>query len=111
MSQQFGDLEGVETDIDDILLHGTTEEEHGKRLEAALQGCEEINLTLNKNKCEFKVTEVTYVGHRLTKERIKPDEEKVKAIKNMPAPTDKKGVERFIGTVNYLERLFQTLQQ
>ncbi|CAB3992604.1 Hypothetical predicted protein, partial [Paramuricea clavata] len=28
MHQHFYDLEGVETDIDDIVIHGTTEEEH-----------------------------------------------------------------------------------
>ena len=34
MNQHFADLEGVETDIDDILIHGATEAEHDQRLEA-----------------------------------------------------------------------------
>ena len=28
MSQHFGDLEGVETDIDDIIVHADTEMKH-----------------------------------------------------------------------------------
>ena len=65
MSQAFGDLEGVETDVDDILVWGATVDEHDERLKKTLQRCEEINLTLNKEKCEFRVKEVTYIGHRL----------------------------------------------
>jgi hypothetical protein len=79
MCQSFGDLEGVETDVD-ILVWGATVEEHDERLMNTLQRCEEIDLTVNKEKCEFRVKEVTYIGHKLTRDRVKPDEQKVKAI-------------------------------
>jgi hypothetical protein len=74
ISQSFGDLEGVETDVDDILVWGTTTEEHDQRLKKTLQRCEEINLTLNQSKCEFGSTEVVYIGHKLTAQGVKPDE-------------------------------------
>ncbi|CAB3992300.1 Hypothetical predicted protein [Paramuricea clavata] len=109
MCQSFGDLEGVETDVDDILVWGATVEEHDERLMNTLQRCEEINLTLNKEKCEFRVKEVTYIGHKLTREGVKPDEQKVKAIKQMPPPEDKKGVERLLGTVNYLAKFIPNM--
>ena len=83
MSQHFGDLEGVETDIDDIIVHAETEVKHDHRLQAVLERCEKINLTLNKEKCVFKVKEVTYIGHKLTQEGIKPDDERVRAINDM----------------------------
>ena len=51
MSQHFGDLEGVETAIDDIIVHAETEIKHYHRLQAVLERCEKINLTLNKEKC------------------------------------------------------------
>ena len=44
ISQHFDDLEGVATDIDDILIWGSDEREHDRRPEATLQKCEEINL-------------------------------------------------------------------
>ena len=65
MSQLLGDLPGVETDIDDILVWGTTQEEHDSRLNAVLKRCEEVNLTLNKDKCVFGTSEVSYIGHTL----------------------------------------------
>ena len=57
----------------------------------------------------FKVKEVTYIGHKLTQEGIGTDDEKIRAINDMPAPTDKKGVERLLGTVNYLSKFIPNL--
>ena len=109
MSQHFSDLEGVETDIDDIIVHAETEVKHDQRLHSVLERCEKINLTLNKEKCVFKCKEVTYIGHKLTKDGIKPDDNKVRTINEMPAPSDKKGVERLLGTVNYLGKFIPNL--
>ena len=62
ISQMFGDLLGVETDIDDILVWGANTEEHEQHLNDILKRCEDIHLTLNK-KCQFGLFEVTYIGH------------------------------------------------
>ena len=51
MSQHFSDLEDVETDIDDIIVHAETEVKHDRRLHSVLERCEKIDLTLNKEKC------------------------------------------------------------
>ena len=80
MSQHFGDLEGVQTDVDDVIVHAETEVKHDHRLQAVLERCEKSNLTLNKEKYIFKVKEVTYIAHKLAQEGIKPDDEKVRAI-------------------------------
>ena len=109
MSQHFGDLEGVETDIDDIIVHADTEMKHDCRVNSVLDWCKKINLTLNKEKCVFKVKKVTFISHKVTQEEIKPDDKKLRAIKDMPAPTDKKGVERLLGTVNYLGKFIPNL--
>ncbi|KAL5510119.1 hypothetical protein EMCRGX_G005608 [Ephydatia muelleri] len=81
MYQSFGDLPGIEIDIDDILVRGASEEEHNSHLQAVLKRCKDIGLTLNKDKCRFNVPEVTYLGHTIN---------------------DKKGVERLLGVVNYV---------
>ena len=50
MSQHFGDLEGAETDIDDIIVHACTEMKHDCRLNSVLNRCKKTNLTLNDKK-------------------------------------------------------------
>ncbi len=44
------------------------------------------------------------MGHTLTTDGLKPDASKVKAVDEMPPPTDKKGVQRLLGMTNYLQR-------
>ena len=94
----------METDIDDIFIWGTTEAEHNKRLEQVLKKCAELNVMLNKEKCTFQVESVKYLGNVITARGVKPDPEKVRAIMDMPPPADRKGVERLLGTVNYLAK-------
>ena len=109
MFQHFGDLPGVETDIDDILVWGTTKEEHNQRLKAVLQRCNDIHMTLNREKCRFGSSKVVYLGHIISTERISPDLDKVKAINQMPPPEDKKGVERLLGFLNFVAKFIPDL--
>ena len=104
ISQLFEGLEGVETDIDDILVWGRSRQEHDDRLRTVLNKCQEVGLTRNAEKCKIKMKEITYIGHTLSAEGVRPDQEKIKAITEIPAPVDKKGVQRQLGTVNYLAK-------
>ena len=40
----------------------------------------------------------------MTADGVRPDEQKVEAIKRIPPPEDKKGTERLLGVVNYLAK-------
>ena len=61
MSQHFGDLEGVETDI---VVHSGTEMKHDYRQKKVLNRCKKIKLKLNEKECVFKVKEVTNLLER-----------------------------------------------
>ena len=52
--QHFENIEGCETDIDDCLIWGISEEEHSRRLIQTLEKAKQINLTLNIDKCKFQ---------------------------------------------------------
>ncbi|CAC5425393.1 unnamed protein product [Mytilus coruscus] len=54
VSQLFENLKGVETDIDDILVWGTTRKEHDDRLRSVLNRCQEVGLTLNAENASFE---------------------------------------------------------
>ena len=54
-----------------------------------LQRSREKGIKLNKEKCKFGLTEVSFFGHVLSKDGLKADKKKVEAIKNMPSPTNK----------------------
>ena len=62
-----------------------------------------------QGKVRLQSKEVSYIGHKFTQEGNKPDGEKVRAINDMPAPTDKKEVVRLFGTVNYMGKFIPNL--
>lgn len=111
MQQCLDGLEGVEVMLDDILVWGKSEEEHDQRLKAALDRIKACNIKLNKKKCQIKQPEVKYLGHRYSKEGVKIDESKVKAVLEMPEPEDAEGVSRFLGMLNYLSRFIPNMSQ
>ncbi|CAC5423835.1 unnamed protein product [Mytilus coruscus] len=104
VSQLFENLKGVETDIDDILVWGTTRKEHDDRLHSVLNRCQEVGLTLNAEKCKFRVKEVTYIGHTLSADGVRPDQEKNTGYQRNAGSNRQKGVQRLLGTINYLAK-------
>ena len=97
-------LEGVECEIDDLLVHGESQDLHDTRLDAVLKRLEEFKLTLNKSKCLFSVTTVKALGQVISAEGVFPDPEKVKAIVNIPTPKNEAEVRSFMGMVNQFNK-------
>ena len=111
MCKILGDSKGVVCMMDDILVVGNTKEEHDRRLEEVLNKLECSGMTLNKDKCEFGVKEVKFLGHILSGDGIKVDPEKERAIKDMAAPKDLAALKRFLAMVNYLGRFSPLLSE
>ncbi|MCG7875843.1 MAG: RNase H-like domain-containing protein, partial [Candidatus Thiodiazotropha endolucinida] len=63
------------------------------------------------DKCEFRKSSISYVGHILTGQGIKPDPEKVRAVKEMMPPTDVKGLQTYMGFVNYLAKFIPNMSE
>ncbi|XP_069782085.1 UPF0462 protein C4orf33 homolog isoform X1 [Narcine bancroftii] len=94
-------IPGVANISDDIIVHAPTKEEHDKRLRRVLSRLQEAGLTVNGNKCQFGVSEMDFMGHRLTREGLNPAEAKVKAIAEARAPQNATEVRSFLGLVNF----------
>ena len=88
--------------MDDILVYGTTQEEHDIHLTAVLKRLKGAELTLSKDKGEFNQTRIKYLGQLIDTTGVHPDPEKVHAIQNMKAPTNVKELHQFVGMVNQL---------
>ena len=109
LHQAIERLPGVECITDDLLIHGVDEAEHDRHLRGLLDRCVRKNISLSRKKCLFRVPEVEFVGHLLTREGLKPDPKKVEAVVNMPKPTDALGIQRLQGTVGYLGKFLPNL--
>ena len=74
----------------------------------------EMSPTRNKaepEKLNIHQRSVTYMGHLFTHQGLKADPRKIDAICNMPAPTNKEGVQRLLGTVNYLAKFVPNMSK
>ena len=107
--QSIDDLPGTLCIADDILIYGSTRVEHDLNVERFLQRCIRDGIKLKKEKVTFCTNQVTFHGHLLTNKGIKPDPEKIKAITDMPVPTNRKAISRLNGMVNYLSRFLPKL--
>ena len=104
MNQILLGLEGVECNIDDVLVHGKDQQLHDERLGAVLKRLLEAGVTLNLDKCVFSTKQVKFLGHVISSNGIEVDPDKVKAIADLPPPKNVQEVRTFLGMVNQLSK-------
>ena len=97
--------------IDDILVHGKTQEEHDERLREVLQRLQVAGVTLNSEKCRFSQKSISFLGHTINSHGFQPDPDKVIAIQKVRAPANVGGVRRFLGMVNQMSMFAPNLAE
>ena len=98
-----------------ITGQGNTDEkadlDHDQNLRNLLDRCRVRNIKLNKETFHLKYSEVSFIGHVMTRNGLKADLKKVEAIIKMERPADVPAVQRFIGLVKYLSKFLQDLSE
>ena len=102
MSNILKGISGVVCQMDDVLVFGSTREEHDTRLIDVLKRIAQAGVTLNRDKCLFGQEKITFLGHMIDRPGISPDPGKVSAIQQMKEPTSKTEVHHFMEMVNQL---------
>ena len=62
--------------LDDILLAGVDQADHDANLHTVFDRIRSYGFKLNKSKCYFTKSSVTYLAHRIDSEGMHPTEEK-----------------------------------
>ena len=73
-------LKGVANIADELVVHGQDSEERDRNLIKVLERLKERGLTVNAEKCTFRMTKVVFMGLLLTRRGIGPTEEKFRAV-------------------------------
>ena len=100
----FGDIPNVHIVFDDIIIAVADDAEHDTALRELLERARKFNVRFNRSKVQLKVPTVRYLGHILSADGVRPDPNKVRAFVDMPTPTDRKALLRFLGMVTFLSR-------
>ena len=82
----------IEVYVDNMMVKSQTKKGHFEALDKFLARAERYNLRLNLKKYIFRVTLGKLLGHIVSPKGIEIDPDKVKAIKEMPPPKNKKEV-------------------
>ena len=104
MSEIFEDMEFVMVYIDDIAVLSTSQEEHERHLDAVFKRLEEHGIKIRPDKCTFGAETVEYLGFDVGADGLRVTDGYKGKIQNMPVPTDKAQLKRWIGMVQFINK-------
>ena len=93
--------------LDDVIIVGSTFDEHLTHLRAVLNRIRDAGLKLKPAKCNFCCQQVDFLGHVVSASGVQPDLGKVEKVSNWPTPSNKKEVQQFLGLASYYRRFVQ----
>jgi hypothetical protein len=62
------------------------------------------NMKLQPDKCEFMRKKVSYLGHVIGQNGVRPDEKRIEAVQNSPEPKTTRELKGFLGLTGYYRR-------
>ena len=108
MSNLFHDLEYARTYLDDLItLTKGNFQDHINKLRNILTRMREAGLKINAEKSKFCATELEYLGYWITRDGIKPLEDKVKAILELDPPSTLRELRHVLGLFQYYRNIYQ----
>src|SRR5258707_5201527 len=93
--------------MDDILIFMAMLEEHRDIVAQVLQILQDNKLYLKLEKCDFKKTEINYLGLKIAFDKIMMDPVKVQGVADGPFPQNVTDVRSFLGFTNFYRRFIQ----
>ena len=95
--------------LDDILVTGSSVEEHLANLEEVFRRLQNYGLRLKQSKCSFLQNSVEYLGHRVDANGFQASPKKVEALRQAPSPRNLAELRSCLGLINYYGRFLPNL--
>ena len=97
--------------MDDVIVHGNSQNELTARVSEFLQMCKDENLCLKLAKSTFETQEVDFLGYKIKSGQYSPCPVKTAAIKDWPVLTNLKELRSFIGFCNFYRMFIANFSQ
>ena len=102
-------LDGTVSYLDDIIVTGKNKFDHLHNLDMVFSRIKEYGFHINKSKCKFLQDSVEYLGFIVDKHGVHSSPSKIKAIIDMPKPTNISQLRSFLGMVNHYAKFIPKL--
>lgn len=93
--------------LDDILIFSPSLQEHISSVTKVFKRLRQFNLKIQLDKSHFLSKEVSYLGHIVTPDGVKPNPAKISAIQNYPIPKTTKQIKSFLGLLGYYRKFIR----
>ena len=93
--------------LDDVIVFSWTEEDHLTWLRAVFKQFWKHGLKLKPSKCHFLWQEIAFLGHKVSKEGMKPGDDGLKGIAEMAPPANYMEIWRFLGATRFFWRFIK----
>ena len=97
--------------LDDIIIFSQTPQEHIQRLRGIFEKLSVAGLKLKPSKCEFFWSQISYLGHIVSRKGIEIDPKKISAIQDWPQLQTVTEVQSFLGFMNYYQMFLHRYAQ
>ena len=104
MDQILSGLQFSAAYLDDLVVFSDTWEEHLKHLRNILERLKSAGLTAKLKKCQFGMAECHYLGHIVGSGVVRPEHDKIRAVRTFQVPRTKKEVRTFLGITGYYRK-------
>lgn len=93
--------------LDDVIIFSKSLPEHVEKLRAVFDRFRQTNLKVQLDKSHFLRKEVLYLGHTITSEGLKPNNDKIDAILRYPIPETVTQIKSFLGLIGYYRKFIK----
>ena len=95
---------------DDIVICVRSKRAHALVLAEVLRRLQENGVLISINKCSFFTQHFTFLGHKFNQGGVEMTQERINSILLFPQPRSIKEVQRYLGTLGYVQRFMPYLQ-
>ena len=109
MDTLLSGISGTVAYLDDVIIVGHSTHELEERIGSVIQRMQEYGFKLRREKCQFFLTSIKYLGFIFDADGCHPDAENIRSIHQIPRPTDVGTLRSFLELNNYYNTFLPSL--